>query len=536
MKKTFTLRHMFVSIFTILSIVTNAESINYISDDGFMYGLDTETHNAELKEYSGSATEIVVPESVEYNGGEYKVTRLGDNCFSFHYLTSIDIPSSVTSIGEKCFYWCYYLTKVNIPASVTSIEDGCFMYCANLTSIYIPASVTSMESCLYGCTALESIIVDPNNPVYDSRDNCNAIIETSSNTLIEGCMNTVIPSTVTILGDCCLEGCKIKSINIPAGLIKLGADCISPSYLESIIVDPGNTIYDSRENCNAIIETSSNTMILGCMNTVIPSTVTSLESFCFYACRHLTSIEIPSSVTSIGSSCFEGCSSLKSVELPSSVTSLEFGCFDGCSSLKSIRIPASVTSIDGNCFGGCSSLASVIVDPNNSAYDSRNNCNAIIETLSNTLITGCKNTIIPSSVTKLDSYSFQGSSITSIIIPASVTDLGYGCFSYCDSLQTMTCNIPTALSGDYFFQTPIHQATLYVPNESLEQYKTKSPWKNFGNILSISTGIDNNMLSKPATIKAIYDLEGKRIKGTNGRVNIIKMSDGTTRKVLNISR
>lgn len=132
MKKTFTLRHMFVSIFTILSMVTNAESINYISDDGFMYGLDTETHNAELKEYSGSATEIVVPESVEYNGGEYKVTRLGDNCFSFHYLTSIDIPSSVTSIGEKCFYWCYYLTKVNIPASVTSIEDGCFMYCANL--------------------------------------------------------------------------------------------------------------------------------------------------------------------------------------------------------------------------------------------------------------------------------------------------------------------------------------------------------------------------------------------------------------------
>lgn len=69
MKKTFTLRHMFVSIFTILSMVTNAESINYISDDGFVYGLDTETHNAELKEYSGSATEIVVPESVEYNGG-----------------------------------------------------------------------------------------------------------------------------------------------------------------------------------------------------------------------------------------------------------------------------------------------------------------------------------------------------------------------------------------------------------------------------------------------------------------------------------
>ena len=152
MKKTFTFRHMLVFIFTILSMATNAEVINYISDDGFVYDLDTETQNAEVKEYSGSATEIVVPESVEYNGGEYKVTRLGDQSFSFHGLTSIDIPSTVTSIGEKCFYWCYYLTKVNIPASVTSIEYGCFGYCANLTSINIPASVTSIEDgCFRNC-------------------------------------------------------------------------------------------------------------------------------------------------------------------------------------------------------------------------------------------------------------------------------------------------------------------------------------------------------------------------------------------------
>ena len=135
------------------------------------------------------------------------------------------------------------------------------------------------------------------------------------------------------------------------------------------------------------------------------------------------------SVTSIGYSAFEDCSGLTSVTIPNSVTSIGGSAFRGCLGLTSVTIPNSVTSIVGSAFSGCSSLTTIEVESGNTKYDSRDNCNAIIETNTNTLISGCMNTVIPNSVTSIGSYAFYGcSGLTSVTIPNSVTSIGQSAF------------------------------------------------------------------------------------------------------------
>ena len=198
-------------------------------------------------------------------------------------IKSVIIESGVTNIGSAAFAQCSNLTSVTIPDSVTSIGNQAFYECSSLTSVEIPGSVTSIGGYVFSsCSSLSSIQVAEDNEVYDSRDNCNAIIETESNVLVEGCKNTVIPDSVTSIGGLAFSG---------------------------------------RSN--------------------------------------LTSIEIPDSVTSIGGAAFSDCSGLTSINIPNSITSIGGYVFLRCSSLTSINIPNSVTSIGGDAFGACANLTSI---------------------------------------------------------------------------------------------------------------------------------------------------------------------------------
>ena len=221
-------------------------------------------------------------------------------------VTKYILGEGVTSIGNVAFLGCSGLTSVVIPNSVTNIGVSAFSGCSGLTSIEIPNSVTSIGlKAFSGCSGLTSIVVESGNSVYDSRNNCNAIIETASNTLLAGFKNTKIPSSVTSIGDFAFFDC---------------------SSLTSF---------------------------------VIPNSVTSIGIYAFYDCSGLTSIEIPNSVTSIGDYAFSGCSGLTSIEIPNSVTSIETYVFRGCSGLTSIEIPSSVTTIRSEAFSGCSGLTSI---------------------------------------------------------------------------------------------------------------------------------------------------------------------------------
>ena len=388
-----------------LTSVTIPEGVKSIDDAAF--------------ELCSNLTSVTLPQSL---------TDIASMAFVYcENLKDIVIPSNVTSIGRQAFDGCSSLTSITVPenSQLTSIGDYAFSDCSSLTSITIPEGVTSIRDLAFSsCSSLTSIVVAEGNTVYDSRGGCNAIIETSSNTLIQGCSTTIIPESVTSIGSYAFYDCSsLTSITIPEGVTSIGERAFYGCSGELTV------------NCN------------------IPS------GGAFYN-SEFTKVTIGEGVTSIGDHAFSG-----------------------CSSLTSITIPEGVTSIGSNAFDGCSSLTSIVVAEGNTVYDSRGGCNAIIETSSNTLIQGCSTTIIPESVTSIGSYAFYDcSSLTSITIPEGVTTMGSYAFSGCSSLSSITCyaGIPPT-GGNAYFSNVDKSIPIYVTASSISAYKTAEEWKNFTN-------------------------------------------------------
>lgn len=323
---------------------------------------------------------ITIPSSVKV---------IGSNAFAFCRLTEINIPDSVREIGCGIFNGCVGLSNVKISSSIRKIPMGAFKG-TGIEEIYIPASVEKIEGeAFIDCYNLKCIHVDENNPIYDSRNNCNAIIDTAHNALVVGCASTVIPDTVSEIWKCGIL--NIRNVFIPESVTYISE--LVPyvcKNVESICVDENNPVYDSRGKCNAIIETLSNKLVLA---------------------SNLT--EIPDSVTEIGFSSF--CAA----------------------NVERLVIPSLVSKIDGEtAFFNSHNISSIIVDEDNLVYDSRCNCNAIVEKVTNKLLLGCCNTIIPDSVLVIGKRSFRSrTGLERIEIPISVKKIEEEAFDECKNLK-----------------------------------------------------------------------------------------------------
>ena len=389
----------------------------------------------------------------------------------------------VDSVGDYAFRGCTQLRSVTFPMGLNSIGASAFFDCKALNRVEIPATVQSIGAFAFEhCPAINSMSVASSNPCYNSSDSCNAIIETATGTLLAGCMNTVIPATVTSIGDNAFSGCfMLTSLSIPKSVTAIGnyafAECTSLSSINipASVTHIGDAAFSG---CSAL------------RTLEIPNSVSSLGQAAFGGCSSLESISLPKSVSSIGDFEFYGCTMLKAINIPQTVRSIGTAAFRGCFSLTAINIPKSVTSIGSSAFRECPSLARMTVASGNPHYDSRQGCNAIIETATGTLIAGCRKTVIPASVTAIGYAAFDGCVfLESISIPDAVTHIGRKAFNNCTGLKDVVCGIadpalvatsPDAFmlpSGDY------SDRTLHVPSTSISSYQGCSPWnEQFGRI------------------------------------------------------
>ena len=396
-----------------------------------------------------SLTSVEIPSSVTAIGecAFYKCTSLtsveipssviaiGENAFSdCTSLTSVKIPSSVTKIGHYAFDGCTSLTSVVIPEGVRKIGDYAFSGCTSLTSVEIPSSVTKIgKNAFSRCTSLTSIVVAEGNRVYDSREGCNAIIETKTNTLIRGLASTIIPSSVTAIGENAFSDCS-SSVKIPSSVTKIGDNAFS-----------GCTSLTSVEIPSSVTEIGRY-VFYGCTSLTsieIPSSITEIGWFAFSGCTSLTSVEIPSSVTEIGRYAFEGCTSLISIEIPSSVKQIGSYVFYGCSSLKSVVIPSSVTAIGEAAFKDCTSLTSIVIPEG-------------VTKIENDAFKGCTSLIyvvLPDGLTRIGEAAFMDcTSLTSVVIPEGVRKIGDEAFSDCTSLTNVVISSMRTKIGRNVFE------------------------------------------------------------------------------------
>ena len=623
-------------------------------------------------------TEAVVPEQIRHNGKNYTVTTISGgrtystgafaNCTN---LTSIEIPSSIISIGGYAFYKCSGLTSIAIPTSVISIGSDAFYKCTGLTNIEIPSSVTSIGSyAFYGCTSLSSIAIPTSVTCIEGSTfrNCSGLksvimgssVTSIGNYAFYGCSGLtcglIMPNSVTSIGNNAFYNCtSLTSVTIGSGVTSIGESAFSgcsgltgeliipngvtsigksafykcsgltsmnylgtlkdwvsitfgddysnPTYYTKSLVINGKTItsitaedlegvtsigqyafrycigltsieipnsvtsignyafydcsgltgmnylgtlkewvsvsfggFSSTPTCytkSLVINGEAITTITaddlsgvagigayafyncaGLASIAIPTSVTSIGNVAFYGCSGLKSIEIPNSVTSIGNYVFRGCTGLTSIAIPTSVISIGIRAFEECTGLTNIEIPSSVTNIGESAFHDCTGLTSIVVDENNNVYDSRDNCNAIIETETDTLIQSCKNTtipysvksigdsafmgrggltgelIIPNSVTSIGDYAFSScSGPTGVTIPSSVTSIGWDAFSNCRNLTSVTIGSGVTSIGGYAFSSCSKLTTITIDSETVASGLTGKSATIMGYILYKATTI-----------------------------------------------
>lgn len=443
------------------------------------------------------------------NGNYYiKIAVPGYECY---YADSVDI-----NYTDDDVFWSSLdknTKSIVIPEGIVSIPGNALDEFRKLESITIPSTLTDLGGhCFVDCPNLATIKVNENNPVFYSENN--AIITKADHVLIVGSKNTTaIPSSVAIIGGSSFEGRGgLTSVTIPSSVQEIQGYAFFRCYGLKTVSIPNSVIIIEDKAFNGCSNLTSiyipRLSVIGdrvfgdCkkLETVTFSpdySLTTIGKGTFYNCSNLTTINIPSSVSSIKNNTFEKCTGLTTINIPSFITSIGDEAFLKCNNLTSITIPSSVISIGDDVFYGCNNLESITVDQANDIYES-NNSNAIIEKETNALLFGCKNTVIPNTVTEISEHAFYGcKDLTSITIPSSVETIGERAFMNCTGLTSIT--IPAnATIYDHAFAYCDNLISVYIP--STASIPSPSGWSGSKSPFAFSYYVEfyTDATSKPA--------------------------------------
>ena len=427
------MKKLFLSFFLMVLAIGNINAYDFTSmaQNGqilFWNILDQETHLIGLTYgYPKPSGDLIIPETVHSGGVDWTVTEIMDEALRESTITSVVIPNTVTAIGNRAFYLCTQLSgTVVIPNSVNTVGYTAFCRCDRMTEVVLPAKDVTYGNGCFKTTGLTGTLTLPEGLVTISKEMFN------NNDKLT---HVVIPHTVTTISQDAFVNCnKLEEVLIPNSVTALyNNPFYSSAKIESVMVEEGNPVYYSENNC--VIQQATNTLVIGCKNSVIPDGIETIGPFAFGQCGLTQIPEIPSSVTSIGDHAFLSCNDHGSLVIPETVTHFGQEAFI-YGRFSTITVPHTIDTIPYRMFGMCQWAGEVT-------------------------------------------------------IPGSITHIGDLAFSWCTKLKKIYVYNPVPPTMDTvvyyhsFDQVP-RSATVYVPQGSLSAYQNAPGWNEFANIVEMN--------------------------------------------------